>query len=205
LIELTALHHADIGLDPVVSAQQLGFIMVSVLFWVSAGKYDWLIRKNNIGVFQFLYFFSSFWGQFGPNCTTFLLAGAIPPEHCCHGPAHHATHIRASAGHEPIPSDSNSSVSAASAFSVATLAASLVWLRLDLGVPFTRCLHGLAEPARNLSQVPCIQLRLCFTAGELFPTEVRTTAHGFSAGVAKLGALWATIFFNYIGNKPRFW
>ena len=34
---------------------------------------------------------------------------------------------------------------------------------------------------------------------------MRTTAHGFSAGVAKLGALWATIFFNYIGNKPRFW
>ena len=56
--------------------QQLGFIMVSVLFWVSAGKYDWLVEKNNIGVFQFIYFFSSFWGQFGPNCTTFLLAGA---------------------------------------------------------------------------------------------------------------------------------
>ena len=51
----------------------------------------------------------------------------------------------------------------------------------------------------------CIKLRLCCTSGELFPTEVRTTAHGFSAGVAKLGALWATIFFNYIGNKPRFW
>ena len=47
---------------------------------------------------------------------------------------------------------------------------------------------------------------LCYDAtGELYPTEVRTTAHGFSAGVAKLGALWATIFFNYIGNKPRFW
>lgn len=34
-------------------------------------------------------------------------------------------------------------------------------------------------------------------AGELYPTEVRTTAHGFSAGIAKLGALWATIWFNY--------
>ena len=55
--------------------QLLGFVMVSVLFWVSAGKYDWLVEKNNIGVFQFIYFFSSFWGQFGPNCTTFLLAG----------------------------------------------------------------------------------------------------------------------------------
>ena len=26
-------------------------------------------------VFQFIYFFSSFWNQFGPNCTTFLVAG----------------------------------------------------------------------------------------------------------------------------------
>ncbi len=34
-------------------------------------------------------------------------------------------------------------------------------------------------------------------AGELYPTEVRTTAHGMSAGVAKMGALWATIWFNY--------
>lgn len=33
--------------------------------------------------------------------------------------------------------------------------------------------------------------------GELYPTEVRTTAHGMSAGVAKVGALWATIWFNY--------
>ena len=44
----------------------------------TAGKYTTLIKKNNIGVFQFIYFFSSFWGQFGPNCTTFLLAGAKP-------------------------------------------------------------------------------------------------------------------------------
>lgn len=30
---------------------------------------------HGAGTFQFIYFFSSFWGQFGPNCTTFLLAG----------------------------------------------------------------------------------------------------------------------------------
>ena len=42
-------------------------------------------------------------------------------------------------------------------------------------------------------------------AGELYPTEVRTTAHGFSAGTAKLGALFATIFFNYLGPQARFW
>lgn len=29
-------------------------------------------------------------------------------------------------------------------------------------------------------------------AGELYPTDVRTTAHGTSAGVAKLGALWVS-------------
>ena len=62
-----------------------------------------------------IYFFSSFWGQFGPNCTTFLLAG------------------------------------------------------------------------------------------ELYPTEVRTTAHGMSAGTAKLGALWASVWFNYLTKRTQFW
>ena len=28
---------------------------------------------------QFLYFFSSFWNQFGPNCTTWLVAGEVYP------------------------------------------------------------------------------------------------------------------------------
>lgn len=68
-----------------------------------------------IGCTTQVYFFSSFWGQFGPNCTTFLLAG------------------------------------------------------------------------------------------ELYPTEVRTTAHGLSAGVAKLGALWAAVWFNYLDKRLQFW
>ena len=45
-------------------------------------------------------------------------------------------------------------------------------------------------------------------AGELYPTEMRTTAHGISAGVAKLGALWASIWFNYepmLVNRNKFW
>ncbi len=62
---------------------------------------------------QFLYFFSSFWGQFGPNCITFLLAG------------------------------------------------------------------------------------------ELYPTDVRTTAHGMSAGTAKCGGLFAAVYFNYISNRTK--
>ena len=42
-------------------------------------------------------------------------------------------------------------------------------------------------------------------AGELYPTDVRTSAHGFSAGVAKLGALWASVWFNYLDNRHKFW
>ena len=43
---------------------------------------------GNIHAFQFLYFFSSFWGQFGPNATTWLLpAETVPTETraMCHG------------------------------------------------------------------------------------------------------------------------
>ena len=50
--------------------------MVSVMYFISAAKYTVLIEKKNNGIFQFIYFMASFWGQFGPNCTTFLLAGA---------------------------------------------------------------------------------------------------------------------------------
>ncbi len=42
-------------------------------------------------------------------------------------------------------------------------------------------------------------------AGELYPTDVRTTAHGASAGIAKLGALWASVWFNYLKSRERFW
>ena len=51
--------------------------MVSILYFICAAKYDQLTKKSNAGVFEFLYFFASFWGQFGPNCTTWLLAGAL--------------------------------------------------------------------------------------------------------------------------------
>ena len=52
-------------------------------------------------------------------------------------------------------------------------------------------------------------MRTCWhpslVAGELYPTDVRTTAHGLSAGVAKLGALWASVWFNYLASRKRFW
>ncbi len=68
---------------------------------------------------------------------------------------------------------------------------------VDIVVLLGICLHsGLSE---------LFQLSDTSSVGELYPTEVRTTAHGLSAGFAKLGALWATIFFNYIGFRARFW
>ena len=59
-----------------IRIQLLGFGMVAALFYVAAIWYPILIKPGGIHVFQFVYFFSSFWGQWGPNCTTFLLAGA---------------------------------------------------------------------------------------------------------------------------------
>jgi hypothetical protein len=41
--------------------------------------------------------------------------------------------------------------------------------------------------------------------GELYPTGVRTTAHGISAGTAKVGALWASVWFNYLNSRTKFW
>ena len=41
--------------------------------------------------------------------------------------------------------------------------------------------------------------------GELYPTDVRTSAHGFSAGTAKMGALWASVWFNYLDGRTKFW
>ena len=55
--------------------QLMGFAADGILFYIAAAVYPSLISKKGLPSFQFIYFFSSFWGQFGPNCTTFLLAG----------------------------------------------------------------------------------------------------------------------------------
>jgi len=50
--------------------------------------YTQLISKQLIHAFQFLYYFSSFWGQFGPNATTWLLPAELAPTEvrsACHG------------------------------------------------------------------------------------------------------------------------
>lgn len=59
--------------------QMMGFTWMFVLFLVCAVAYKQLVAPKGIHWFQFLYFFSSFWGQFGPNATTWLLPGELFP------------------------------------------------------------------------------------------------------------------------------
>ncbi|KAL0038700.1 hypothetical protein WJX79_003808 [Trebouxia sp. C0005] len=96
--------------------QAIGFLADFILFLLPAALWGTLTGSvTGTKVFQFIYFFSSFWNQFGPNCTTFLVAA------------------------------------------------------------------------------------------EVYPTSVRSTAHGMSAAVGKCGALVPTVLFNYIGNTTKFW
>jgi hypothetical protein len=60
--------------------QNVGFIMMFVLFLICGVAFKTLkASATGLRAFQFLYFFSSFWNQFGPNCTTWLVAGAWIP------------------------------------------------------------------------------------------------------------------------------
>ena len=42
-------------------------------------------------------------------------------------------------------------------------------------------------------------------AGEVYPTPVRATAHGFSASVGKAGALLSSVLFGYIDTRTKFY
>jgi Sugar (and other) transporter len=60
--------------------QQLGFLMDFILFVVPAFHYNYYAKeKAHIGAFQTMYFLSSFFNQFGPNSTTFLVAAEVYP------------------------------------------------------------------------------------------------------------------------------
>lgn len=63
-----------------VRMQQVGFAMDFILFLVCAIWFKQLQRPGaNIKVFQALYYLSSFFNQFGPNCVTFLVAAEVFP------------------------------------------------------------------------------------------------------------------------------
>ena len=63
--------------------------------------------------------------------------------------------------------------------------------------------HDLAYHASNISYHD--SLLHVLAAAEVYPTSVRSTAHGMSAAVGKCGALVPTVLFNYIGNTTKFW
>jgi hypothetical protein len=42
-------------------------------------------------------------------------------------------------------------------------------------------------------------------AGEVYPTPVRASAHGFSACIGKMGALLASVVYNYIDTQTKFY
>eukprot|EP00877_Chromochloris_zofingiensis_P002903 jgi/Chrzof1/12613/Cz07g01060.t1 len=60
--------------------QTFGFFMMFVLFLICAVAFNVLTAsQEGLHAFQFLYFFSSFWNQFGPNATTWLVAAEVYP------------------------------------------------------------------------------------------------------------------------------
>jgi hypothetical protein len=60
--------------------QQVGFLMCFILFVVPAFHYKYYAKDiDHIPAFQAMYFLSSFFNQFGPNCVTFLVAAEVFP------------------------------------------------------------------------------------------------------------------------------
>ncbi|WVO14752.1 hypothetical protein L204_102390 [Cryptococcus depauperatus] len=59
--------------------QIFGFLGDAVLFMICAIWYEQLSSPTHIRGFQTIYYLSSFFQQFGPNCTTFLLAAEVYP------------------------------------------------------------------------------------------------------------------------------
>lgn len=59
--------------------QIVGFMMDFILFIVPAFNFKYYTSAAGIDAFQAMYFLSSFFGQFGPNCVTFLVAAEVYP------------------------------------------------------------------------------------------------------------------------------
>ncbi|BGP42538.1 hypothetical protein JCM10449v2_006550 [Rhodotorula kratochvilovae] len=60
--------------------QQVGFFFDFFIYLFAAIFFDKLrVPGAPIAAFQFMYHFSSFWNQFGPNCVSFLVAGECFP------------------------------------------------------------------------------------------------------------------------------
>ena len=59
--------------------QIIGFIGCFICFVIPSFKYSYYAEGPGIHSFQAMYYISSFFGQFGPNCVTFLVAAEVYP------------------------------------------------------------------------------------------------------------------------------
>ena len=57
----------------------LGFLMDFIFFVIPAFNFKYYTSINHIKEFQTMYFLSSFFNQFGPNCVTFIAAAEVYP------------------------------------------------------------------------------------------------------------------------------
>lgn len=57
----------------------VGFLLCFILFVIPAFNYDYYSSKSGAHAFQAMYFLSSFFNQFGPNCVTFIVAAEVFP------------------------------------------------------------------------------------------------------------------------------
>lgn len=59
--------------------QVVGFLLCFIMFVVPAFAYQYYQEPAHIHAFQAMYYLSSFFNQFGPNCITFLVAAEVYP------------------------------------------------------------------------------------------------------------------------------
>jgi len=63
--------------------QMVGFVMLFLLFLICGAAHPLLLASpSGLRAFQALYFLSSFFNQFGPNCVTWLVAAEVYPTEC---------------------------------------------------------------------------------------------------------------------------
>ncbi len=61
--------------------QLMGFTVMALCFGVCIIWYDWLVTKDGLPLLQVLYYATTFWGQWGPNSTTYAFAAEVYPTH----------------------------------------------------------------------------------------------------------------------------
>jgi hypothetical protein len=145
----------------------MGFVMITLLFGACGIWFNELSEPKNLHVFQALYFLSSFFGQWGPNATTWC---GSQPDGCVACVAC----VRVAEGSRALQAVKDDGLV-------------LVSTR-----PF---LFSCVAPHGRTCD--CCRL----LPSELYPTEIRSTAHGISASCGKLGALFAGIYFQDLTSQ----